>query len=742
MMDFDLFSNFDLLLEAAQMMLDASVADETDVSSVNQTSDSTLTATDIDLTHAYADQRKPFKNITNSDVSTLSANSERSSGKQPSQRLNVTQEPQLKRERSGVSVTSLNSSCRSNGRDPPSLNDAQDSQLKRTSFAVNSSLDTSARGATEALRQRLNLTQEPQLKRERSGVLVTSLNSSGRSNGRGLLSLNATQNTQLKRTRAGVLVTSFNSGRSIEHGSPSASLIGSPEKYAEAEDIAAIRPIRRKLSAHQLEFTTNTHKEAKETSNNLPAPKRLPTTSSPNRREFPDEDPFGDITVISRNNCLFDDAGFEDAEDEDEGSEEHPEEAEYDAEVDVESDGEESTPYVIHVSLVEQYFMPYANLSLFDDHDPLETIDPLQTSASTSESVIVPKRKLNDNLGGHVDAANAHSAAPTTALNVPAGDFRDLNIDAIQKKQKKKTTSNRDLRAKGLPYLRRNGTMAPARRLKTPCECKKLKCHETFSDEMRALFFKTFLKLTSSAQNQFLSNHVLIKLVAYHNVVNSRRTYTYTYHLPACGGMLRVCKKMFLSTFDVKSKKMRCLMNKKRSESGIVEDDKRALNHNRYTIPTDEVKFINGHILSFPSCTSHYGREKSSKLFLSSDMSIAAMYRLYVAECTKRETRPVHYNSYKAIFKTYNLAFRTLKVDTCGTCDYLAVSIKGCQQEREKLELVSKQTDHHQLSKFVFDQKTMDINPSNHPALKTGHCSALNALSKLQVKAKQFLLQH
>ncbi|KAL1402516.1 hypothetical protein pipiens_000959, partial [Culex pipiens pipiens] len=446
------------------MMLDASVADETDVSSVNQTSDSTLTATDIDLTHAYADQRKPFKNITNSDVSTLSANSERSSGKQSSQRLNVTQEPQLKRERSGVSVTSrsngrdppslndaqdsqlkrtsfavnssldtsargateassqrlnvtqepqlkrersgvsvtsLNSSGRSNGRDPPSLNDAQDSQLKRTSFAVNSSLDTSARGATEASRQRLNLTQEPQLKRERSGVLVTSLNSSGRSNGRGLLSLNATQNTQLKRTRAGVLVTSFNSGRSIGHGSPSASLIGSPEKDAEAEDIAAISPIRRKLSAHQLEFTTNTHKEAKETSNNLPAPKRLPTTSSPNRREFPDEDPFGDITVISRNNCLFDDAGFEDAEDEDEGSEEHPEEAEYDAEVDVESDGEESTPYVIHVSLVEQYFMPYANLSLFDDHDPLETIDPLQTNASTSESVIVPKRKLNDNLGRH-----------------------------------------------------------------------------------------------------------------------------------------------------------------------------------------------------------------------------------------------------------------------------------------------------------------------------------------------------
>ncbi|XP_039432580.1 uncharacterized protein LOC120415188 [Culex pipiens pallens] len=630
------------------MMLDASVADETDVSSVNQTSESTLTATDIDLTHAYAERRKPFKNITNSDVSTLSAYSERSSSKQPSssgvldttqqsvkrtnasldtsargapeasrqrlnltqepqlkrersgvsvtslnssgrsnergptshndaqdsqlkrtsftanssldtsargapeasrQRHNLTQEPQLKRERSGVSVTSLNSSGRSNERGPTSHNDAQDSQLKRTSFAANSSLDTSARGAPEASRQRHNLTQEPQLKRERSGVSVTSLNSSGRSNGRVLLSLNATQNTQLKRTRVGVLVTSFNSGRSIGHGSPSASLIGSPEKDGEAEDIAAISPIRRKLSAHQLEFTTNTHKEAKETSNNLPAPKRLPTTSSPNRREFPDEDPFGDITVISRNNCLFDDAGFEDAEDEDEGSEEHPEEAEYDAEVDVESDGEESTPYVIHVSLVEQYFMPYANLSLFDDHDPLETIDPLQTNASTSESVIVPKRKLNDNLGGHVDAATAHSAAPTTTLNVPAGDFKDLNIDAIQKKQKKKTTSNRDLRAKGLPYLRRNGTMAPARQLKTPCECKKLKCHETFSDEMRALFFKTFLKLTSSAQNQFLSNHVLIKLVAYHNVVNSRRTYTYTYYLPACGGMLRVCKKMFLSTF-------------------------------------------------------------------------------------------------------------------------------------------------------------------------------------------------
>ncbi|XP_058815922.1 uncharacterized protein LOC131679247 [Topomyia yanbarensis] len=136
---------------------------------------------------------------------------------------------------------------------------------------------------------------------------------------------------------------------------------------------------------------------------------------------------------------------------------------------------------------------------------------------------------------------------------------------------------NRTAKEKGLQYIRKDGTVVPTRSVKPPCKCN-MECFSKYTEAVRKEILTNFLRLKSSGQNQFLATHMFVKQTARIRVVNSRRTYSRVYKLPSHNGTTTVCKVMFMDTFDIKDRKLRCLADKIIQGNGVARDDGRANN--------------------------------------------------------------------------------------------------------------------------------------------------------------------
>lgn len=154
---------------------------------------------------------------------------------------------------------------------------------------------------------------------------------------------------------------------------------------------------------------------------------------------------------------------------------------------------------------------------------------------------------------------------------------------------------------------------------------------------------------------------------------------------------------------------MRTLAARVVAGSGVPTDDGRQRNSSRQPVSQEHLSYIKQHILSFPAYSSHYTREKSSRLYLSSDLSIRRMYELYQNKCAVDNLVPVHYNTYRMVFNSYNLSFRSPKTDTCGRCDRLRMQIKTETDDSKKEELQITLKNHQDAGQRVYDEKRNDV---------------------------------
>ncbi|XP_062712986.1 uncharacterized protein LOC115261639 [Aedes albopictus] len=331
--------------------------------------------------------------------------------------------------------------------------------------------------------------------------------------------------------------------------------------------------------------------------------------------------------------------------------------------------------------IVDEYFEKYTNQTLINDDDEGEK--------------------------EHQESSPTHSPADVELNNGDLG-FEELNTNSPPKKKNLRIVI-RNSRMRGLQYTRADGVVIPARSVKPPCSCSKYKCYEKYSEEIRQKLLKNLLKLTTSGQNQFISNHFSIRTTARpKGLGHSRRVFTRSYFLPAVNGRIHVCKEMFSHTLDVKDKKIRVLADKKVVGLGITADDLRSNNRSQKALHESDLVYIEQHIRSFPAYTSHYARERSDKLYLSSDLSISRMHELYKIKCLEDNKQPVQYNTYRKMFKKLNISFRKLKVDTCCKCDKFAISLKlATEDERPSIEKARER--HHAEADEPYLQKKRDV---------------------------------
>ena len=167
---------------------------------------------------------------------------------------------------------------------------------------------------------------------------------------------------------------------------------------------------------------------------------------------------------------------------------------------------------------------------------------------------------------------------------------------------------------------------------------------------------------------------------------NFDRDFARRYFMVHVGRRINVCKRMFLHTFGVSDGRVNRVLEGLRKNDGIVKADGRGKHkHRNKKISDEKVSEVEEHIGSLPKLVSHSTRSHSaSREYLSSNLTVNEMYRLYKDCCCVKSTTPVKPSMYRYIFNTrFNLSFHVPVKDTCRKCVVFKVSNKS-QTDTEK----------------------------------------------------------
>lgn len=237
----------------------------------------------------------------------------------------------------------------------------------------------------------------------------------------------------------------------------------------------------------------------------------------------------------------------------------------------------------------------------------------------------------------------------------------------------------------------KNKKMQPKKFKDFDCLCP-MKCVQKVLLQQRRVDFENFWKIGDyTAQNAYIAalvNEIPVKRrYAGTNSNHFKKQFSRKYTL----NNIHVCRKMFCETLNISTCRVNTALKKIHGRAPLL--DQRGLKSGGLNKISDEkLKIIKDHIDKIPKYKSHYCREQSTFQYLLLDMTLDKMYAAYKEE---NITEPVSFSSYKRFFyDNFNLKFKSLKKDTCNTCDSLNVQITNEANPIKKQELILKHTEH------------------------------------------------
>ncbi|XP_071050843.1 uncharacterized protein [Onthophagus taurus] len=233
------------------------------------------------------------------------------------------------------------------------------------------------------------------------------------------------------------------------------------------------------------------------------------------------------------------------------------------------------------------------------------------------------------------------------------------------------------------------------------CKCRK-KCFETLKEEVRKEILRHFnLLLTEDEQNLYLCGLISLVPVATRRPRQPEesaklRDATFFYIIRAKINdrieEVSVCRTAFMSIHGITKSKVEHLVRSLKM-TGIAPKNKRGKHNTRPRKLSPEVlNIIHDHIKSFPNRSSHYGLRDSLKIYLSEDLNMKKMHKLF------EEVHPqvkISYETYRTVLeRDFNISFGYPRTDTCSTCDQfmakkrvlLAEKLNKRDNETKKIE--------------------------------------------------------
>lgn len=288
----------------------------------------------------------------------------------------------------------------------------------------------------------------------------------------------------------------------------------------------------------------------------------------------------------------------------------------------------------------------------------------------------------------------------SSPLETPSIAPKESSSRKLSRKRKEEI---KKLRNEGKTYISSNDKLVPARAMTTLGACR-MKCNQKVSETQRERCFKNYWELgTRDRRVSYIAS--LVELAPKNSQklgqVIVRRNFLCRYFLIVENAKICVCKSCFCKTFgETLGFVDRAVESMKRSTTGTISPDKRGKSSPPNKLTESKLKEIEWHINKFPAYESHYSRKRSSKKYLSSDLTIAKMYDLYSKEVEK----PASIKIYSKIFNDLNLSFKKPAKDTCHKCDLFQIQIETNSDN----ELIKQRDSHHAMAEDAYESKRLD----------------------------------
>lgn len=237
----------------------------------------------------------------------------------------------------------------------------------------------------------------------------------------------------------------------------------------------------------------------------------------------------------------------------------------------------------------------------------------------------------------------------------------------------------------GQPYVNVKGRHFDKKQLQPPCnDTCKFKCTSHFTNDNREQVLNAFWKMADLLKQRayIVKCTTIIQPKYKYQNENLSRLSNSSFFLPVDDTNIRVCKKIFMATLNIGDRFIRTALKKGGRTTNFIEGDLRGKHDNKKKLDPELINKICEHINSFPRTESHYLRSKTSREFIDGTLTIAEMWRLFVAKCQDNNIPSCKFSTYSYIFNTkFNIGFHIPKKDQCGTCEKFNNS-----NEIEKLE--------------------------------------------------------
>ncbi|CAH2981692.1 unnamed protein product [Chilo suppressalis] len=237
-----------------------------------------------------------------------------------------------------------------------------------------------------------------------------------------------------------------------------------------------------------------------------------------------------------------------------------------------------------------------------------------------------------------------------TVTNSSDSESKTVGTIAVHLKKRKiirksdkdswKDCKRKSLRNLGLEYSSRKGKIMPSKKLLPGCDFKcRLQCQNKIKETARKELFQKFWSLGDRVKQWKLITNLCERIRKRRITTEhkSSRQFTIRYFLYNClekqemQDKTRVCKTMFLNTFDISESTVNTALNKLSEGNGvIVTRDNRGRHGNHHRVIDDEmIRSVCDHVNSFARVKPHDSKENLAKTYLDGRLTITKMFQLY-----------------------------------------------------------------------------------------------------------------
>lgn len=178
-----------------------------------------------------------------------------------------------------------------------------------------------------------------------------------------------------------------------------------------------------------------------------------------------------------------------------------------------------------------------------------------------------------------------------------------------------------------------------------------------------------------------------------------QRDATVSYMLNSNNKTVRVCKTFFAAVFGLSKHRLGTVA--KVMEEGGVPKEKRGGDRISHKTVSKKEK-VRQFIGKLRGKESHYNRKKSKRIYLSANLSIAKLHKMYNRRCDSEDR--VSYDMFRNIFLAdFNIGFSSPASDVCSKCTRLKEQIKHAKDPEKRQNFIMEYRIHKKRANTFYE---------------------------------------